>query len=257
VKQAQFLIRFDDICPTMNWTMWASIEAILCESGVRPIVAIVPDNRDPALRVEPACDSFWELVRGWQGNEWGIALHGYQHLYVTKDGGILRLNQRSEFAGLPKEEQARKLVSGMEVFRNERVHPSIWVAPSHSFDWVTVGLLRELGIRVISDGLFPYPHTDATRTLWIPQQLWRFRDVPCGVWTVCYHHNDWTETQLNRFRLDVERFRHQIVSPSEVTEQYAGRRQGISDRMAALAMLGFIRGMACYGRLQSLATNGR
>lgn len=257
MKRAQFLIRFDDICPTMNWKMWASIESILRERGIKPIVAVVPDNKDPGLRVEPPCDSFWELVRAWQQAEWGIALHGYQHLYVTDNSGILRLNERSEFAGLPEQEQARKLACGMEVFRQQGVNPRIWVAPSHSFDWVTVRLLPELGIRVISDGLFPYPHTDAAGTLWIPQQLWRFRNVPRGVWTVCYHHNNWTEKQLERFRLDVERFRDQIVSPSEVTEQYAGRQQDISDRIAALIVRGFIRGMGYYGRLHSFATDRR
>ncbi|MDQ2775350.1 MAG: DUF2334 domain-containing protein [Acidobacteriota bacterium] len=237
----------------MNWDMWAKIEAILYESGVKPIVAVVPDNKDPLLNVGPARESFWDAVRTWQANGWAIAIHGFQHLYVTDDCGLLGLQNRSEFAGLPYHEQARKLALAQEIFRREDIDPKIWVAPSHSFDATTVRVLHESGVCIVSDGLFPLPHQDQAGMLWIPQQLWRFRKVPRGIWTVCYHHNDWTEEQLRRFRQDVRRFREQIVSPSEICEQYAGRHKSVSDRLGALAMAGCIRGMDYFGRLQNLA----
>ena len=34
---AQYLIRFDDICPTMNWAIWSRIEAVLLESLLQPL----------------------------------------------------------------------------------------------------------------------------------------------------------------------------------------------------------------------------
>lgn len=50
-SRAKYLIRFDDFCPTMNWSVWSRIEAILLSEGIRPLVAIVPDNLDKKLEV--------------------------------------------------------------------------------------------------------------------------------------------------------------------------------------------------------------
>ena len=47
---AKYLIRFDDICPTMKWSTWEKVEDILLRSNVKPILAVVPDNQDPSLR---------------------------------------------------------------------------------------------------------------------------------------------------------------------------------------------------------------
>lgn len=66
-RAARYLVRFDDICPAMNWDMWGKIETVLRENGVKPILAVVPDNKDPLLDVGAPVSDFWERVRGWQG----------------------------------------------------------------------------------------------------------------------------------------------------------------------------------------------
>ena len=38
------VLRFDDLCPTMKWSVWDAIEKVLDRHGVHPIVAIVPDS---------------------------------------------------------------------------------------------------------------------------------------------------------------------------------------------------------------------
>lgn len=48
---ARFIVRFDDFCPTMNWTVWEAIETILDRYGIRPIIAVIPENKDPQLMV--------------------------------------------------------------------------------------------------------------------------------------------------------------------------------------------------------------
>src|SRR5215469_15652864 len=106
---AQYLIRFDDICPTMNWSVWNEVEQILVSAGVKPILAVVPDNQDPQLSVCEPKALFWDEVRRWQKRGWTIGLHGYQHLPVVQNGGILNLNQWSEFSGLGFHEQLAKL----------------------------------------------------------------------------------------------------------------------------------------------------
>ena len=51
---ARYLLRFDDLCPTMNWGMWDRIEELLVKASIRPIVAVIPDNRDPKMDIGPA-----------------------------------------------------------------------------------------------------------------------------------------------------------------------------------------------------------
>src|SRR5947208_8860243 len=202
----------------MNWDVWAEVEGILREAGVKPILAVVPDNKDKKLECGEPNSQFWEQVRQWQDMGAAIGLHGHQHRYLTRDPGVIGLQERSEFAGLPLAEQETKLRSGLEIFRRENVTPSVWVAPAHSFDENTVALLTKLGIKVISDGFFLFPHVDRRGMMWIPQQLWRFRTMPFGVWTVCFHHNAWTKEDVSAFREDLARYKHAIVSVPDAME---------------------------------------
>src|SRR5690349_25091254 len=39
--KACYLLRFDDICPAMNWTVWAAIEPMLERRGISPLIAVV------------------------------------------------------------------------------------------------------------------------------------------------------------------------------------------------------------------------
>src|SRR5579859_2230485 len=152
-----YLIRFDDICPTMDWGIWNRIEPTLMARQIRPILAVVPDNRDPGLVVGPSANDFWDRVRQWQARKWSIALHGYQHRYVNRNPGMLKLGNKSEFAGLASDQQETKLRAALEKLRLEGVRADAWIAPGHSFDETTVRILLQFGVRVISDGFSLYP----------------------------------------------------------------------------------------------------
>jgi hypothetical protein len=225
-RAATYLLRFDDICPTMNWTVWSEIESALVERNLRPILAVVPRNQDPVLQVEHAVEDFWDRVRGWQARGWTIALHGYQHSYVTFHPGIVTVRKKSEFAGVPASEQDEKLRRGVEIFEREKVWSHVWIAPSNSFDATTVSLLPRFGITTICDGNFRFPFVCRRGLFWIPHQIFGFRPAPAGVWTVCYHHNHWTDDDLHQFRRDLDRFGSQIASADEVEEEWAGHRSG-------------------------------
>src|SRR5438093_13646810 len=116
---AQYLVRFDDICPTMNWTMWSRIEKVLVKFRIAPILAVVPDNQDKKLMIAQPNPAFWEGVREWQARGWSIGLHGYQHLYSNGESGILGFARKSEFAGVAPEQQETKLRQAAEIFRRE------------------------------------------------------------------------------------------------------------------------------------------
>ncbi len=238
-KTKRYLLRFDDLCPTMNWPIWAEIEAILLEAGIRPILAVVPDNQDPVLQVGPPSAGFWERVRLWQQRGWTIALHGYQHRYVSRAAGLVALRKKSEFAGLPPGQQEEKLRCGMEIFERHGIQSRVWIAPGHTFDKITVGLLPKVGIRIINDGYFRFPYHDGSGMMWVPQQLGGFRPVPAGVWTVCYHHNEWTAADLPRLRRDLERHRLQIWSLDEAVEAFRDRRSAWSARLCTSPRLSY------------------
>ena len=44
-----YCLRLDDACPQMNAEKWARIERILDKYKVKPIVGVIPENRDPDL----------------------------------------------------------------------------------------------------------------------------------------------------------------------------------------------------------------
>ena len=73
-----YCLRLDDACPQMNTEKWARIERILDKYKVRPIVGVIPENRDPDF-VAVADENFWKKACEWQKKGWTIALHGLHH----------------------------------------------------------------------------------------------------------------------------------------------------------------------------------
>ena len=231
--RARYLLRFDDLCPTMNWPVWDQIEAVLEQENIQPILAVVPDNQDEVLRFGAAEPRFWDRVRAWQTRGWTVAMHGWQHRFVSEHAGLLGVNKFSEFAGIARDQQQAKLSAGRAVFERERLAARMFVAPAHSFDEVTLELLSSLGFRYVSDGFFPFPHVDRFGLLWIPQQLWAFRRRPLGVWTICFHINAWSTRELSQFRANVRAYRDAICDVETVVGEFGNRQQSIFDSAAA------------------------
>jgi predicted deacetylase len=193
---AEYLLRLDDACPTMHPGKWEAVERILAPHGIKPIVAIVPANEDPAL-VRAAVDpAFWQRARGWVRTGWVIALHGYLHSLRTSLPGLVPVQGRSEFVGLPLEEQRRRIREGVKALETNGLPAEAWVAPAHGFDMTTLQALRlESEIRLISDGFARRAYSREGFT-WLPQQLWRPRSMKKGLWTICLHPNEMNENAL-------------------------------------------------------------
>lgn len=197
----RYLVRLDDACATMDKKKWDKLERIFDTLGIKPIVAVVPDNQDSELIVEPPDKLFWDKVRAWQAKGWTIAMHGYQHVFHTidRDKMILPFHDRSEFAGLPLNKQAEKIRASLRLFKQEGIQPKVWIAPAHCFDSITLAaLLQETSIRVISDGLAVKPFYDHG-FMWLPQQLWQLAPRKFGLWTVCLHPNTMSLSQIDAF----------------------------------------------------------
>lgn len=219
----------DDACPTMDSQRWARLESILDYYDIRPVVAVVPDNKDPELQVDPPDPSFWIKVRKWQAKGWTIAMHGETHLMrPTEAKQILPFYKRSEFSGLTLTEQSEKLRRAQAIFDREHVSVETWIAPAHCFDWVTLEALKtSTSIKTISDSI-------ATKVYfmngfyWVPQQLWGFRDLPFGIWTVCLHPNQMGDEEYVTFERDLQAFSDRILNYSDV--KLVKRNRGLIDR---------------------------
>lgn len=191
---AKYLLRMDDACHTMNRSKWLVFEELFDALDIKPIVAVVPDNHDPELQCDASDHHFWNKVRSWQAKGWGIAMHGYQHcMHPTKSKLILPFYEHSEFGGLPYEEQADKIRKSWSIFVAEGIEPTVWIAPAHCFDRITLRAIRnETPIRIVSDGIARDQYFE-DGFFWLPQQLWNLAEKTSGLWTVCLHPNTMRE----------------------------------------------------------------
>ena len=194
-RGARYLLRFDDLCPTMDRAGWASFERLVREFQIRPILAIVPENQDPDLRQDEADERFWERMRSLQESGAAIALHGYRHRCVSDGRSLLPPHRLTEFAGVPAATQSAWIEQGTRIFREHGLEPKVFVAPRHGLDHGTLQALRAAGITAISDGFGRRP-TVHHGIAWIPQQLWGPARKKSGVWTICIHSNQATDMQV-------------------------------------------------------------
>jgi len=229
--QSQYLIRLDDACPTDKREIWDMLEIAFDRLQILPIVAVIPDCEDETLRYLDKDENFWNRIHRYQTKGYAIAMHGYKHVYVTKDKGIVPLNNYSEFAGLSLDEQRIKIKNGYQIMHSHGIKPTIWIAPAHSFDKNTLTALKmETDIWVISDGLALLPF-EYGGFLWIPQQLWRIKKKPFGIWTVCLHPNMMTQESCIAFLKDLEFVCNKVITIDKILEEkkYRHRKKSFFD----------------------------
>lgn len=63
---AKILIRFDDICPTMNFEQFHLAETMMDKYQIKPLVGVVPDCRDSDLLISDGKNDFWDYVLALQ-----------------------------------------------------------------------------------------------------------------------------------------------------------------------------------------------
>jgi predicted deacetylase len=239
-RPAQYLLRFDDLCPTMDRLRWERCKALIVEFGIRPILAVVPDNRDRSLEVAPADPLFWDEMRAMQAAGATIGLHGYRHLCTSKGSGFLALKTSSEFAGIEVDIQLQWLNTGLKILRKQGLDPTVWVAPNHGFDNGTLRALRAAGIRMLSDGLgrIPFRREDI---LWIPQQLWGPVEKTAGIWTICIHSNSADLAEIERLGRFLRNHANQFTSVDRVAEEFGTQNRDFTDVLYACYSLSRIQ----------------
>ena len=233
---ARYLIRFDDLCPTMDRARWARNERLMRRYGIKPLIAVVPDNRDPELVRDQADRDFWEHMRDLQADGWTVGLHGFQHLCEAQGGGLIPLHAQTEFAGRPEREQREKLERGLAILRGHGLVPTVWVAPRHGFDATTLRVLSSIGIYVVSDGsgIFPFARYGM---LWLPQQLWSPEARGRGVWTILVHTNTQTDAEFERLERFLESHAEEVVTVEQVCLEPIRRGASVENRIYRFAWM--------------------
>ena len=78
------LIRLDDIAENMNWDLMEKAEKLFDRFKIKPVLGVIPNNKDPELLSYPKRNNFWEHVRYWKKKGWEISMHGSTHIYDQK-----------------------------------------------------------------------------------------------------------------------------------------------------------------------------
>ena len=213
---SKFILRFDDIAPSMAWSKFSAFDALASELDIPLLVGVVPHCLDPKLAKEPAKADFWDVVRGWVNRGWTISQHGYTHQYVTKNPGILAKIKHSELAGLSYEEQYAKIKAGKDILVQQGVWQPVFMAPSHSFDYNTVRVLWDLDFRYLTDGYGVYPYKIGALTA-VPQLFASPKHLGFGVYTICIHPNTITQSEIQNILCFMRAHRKQFISFSDAT----------------------------------------
>ena len=151
-------IRLDDITPDMDFVKFNKIRGVLDAARVKPLIGVVPYSCDENLRIEKPHEDFAQLLKELEDAGWLIALHGYNHLYTSKNKGIFPLNNFSEFAGVDYDKQYMMINEGLSQLREWGVNPVMFMAPGHTFDKNTLKALKANNITKITDGFGEYPY---------------------------------------------------------------------------------------------------
>lgn len=191
MSKRNILIRFDDVCPTMNWEQWEKAMNLLNSINAPALIGVIPDCKDPELQINAHRNDFWEYIKQLQQNGFTIAMHGYNHIYSTFANGIVTKNKKSEFAGIPYEEQLDKIRKGKKILHEHGIDTNVFFAPSHSYDDNTLRALSECGFKYISDGMSARPYV-RNGILCLPCRSFGIPKIKGeGYYTAIVHAHEW------------------------------------------------------------------
>ena len=218
-KYTGLLIRMDDICENMNWALMDKCEKLFDKFKIKPLLGIIPINKDPELLKFPKNGRFWERVESWKNKGWEITMHGCNHLYTQKSdkNDIFNYGGNSEFYGLDYSTQLNKIKTGLEEFKKREIKVRSFFAPNHIYDSNTLKALKDSDIKIIIDGygLFPYYKN---KILFIPQLFYKEIFLPFGIQSTQMHINEWNDEAYKNFEMFVEKNYSKILNLNNIIE---------------------------------------
>lgn len=217
-------IRMDDITPAMDWEKFEAFRALLEEYHIKPLIGVVPDNRDENLNRGRENTEFWNYVKTLQESGWVVALHGYQHVYTQKKGGMFPLNDFSEFAGVSYEKQLNMLERGKKILEGHGIKTDIFMAPAHSYDKNTLKALKKAGFRRMTDGFGSLPYRWQGIIFYpISFRLKSSLKKNKGFTTMVVHTNTVSEADMEKYRRILKE--QEVISYGEYLKERPAERR--------------------------------
>ncbi len=182
------LVRLEDICPTLDRKKFEIFRTFFDETGIKPLLCVIPENRDPKLVKDNVNRDFWNFVRELKAEGYGIAMHGTYHLATGKSFGLISGDVSTEYAGMSYESQLKKLREGKHILAQQDLDTEIFAAPNHSYDLNTIRACKKLGINYFSDGMSKKPYMIEGVKLIPASPAWKKHRS--GILTMCIHTNN-------------------------------------------------------------------
>ena len=207
------LIRIDDIAENMNWNLMEKTELLFEKYGVKPVLGVIPENKDNELLAYPRKNNFWEQVRAWKAKGWEIAMHGHTHVYdkICQNDDYFNYGGGSEFFGHSIQVQKSKIKNGLKKFDSEKIKIRTFFAPNHTYDKNTFIALKNCGINEVIDGygLMPYIENEIK---FIPQLFYKVFALPFGIQSTQIHLNYWKQRDFDNFEKFIEKNSKKIIT---------------------------------------------
>ena len=212
-KNTGLLIRFDDVCENMRWDLMEKCEKLFDELNVKPVLGVIPNNKDEELLKYPENKNFWNTVRNWQLKGWTIAMHGNTHVYdsETNKEDYFNYGGKSEFFGHSLEEQKKRLSQGLRKFNEEKINIKTFFAPNHTYDKNTFIALKKIGLDQVIDGygLMPFNKMGIN---FIPQLFYKNIMLPYGIQSTQIHLNYWGKKDFEIFKKFIMKNKDKIIT---------------------------------------------
>ena len=210
------LIRFDDISENMNWKFMQKSEEIFDKYNIKPLLGVIPNNKDKEFLGYEKKENFWQKVRNWQKKGWEISMHGLTHVYDTETNkkDFFGYGGKSEFYGHPFEVQVEKISKGLKIFHSEGIKIRSFFAPNHTYDFNTFKALKENNLNKTIDGygFFPYEEFGIH---FIPQLFYKEIMLPFGIQSTQVHLNYMNEENFTKFQKFILKNKKEIISFDE------------------------------------------
>tara|TARA_B100001996_G_C18564399_1_gene555905 strand:+ start:215 stop:976 length:762 start_codon:yes stop_codon:yes gene_type:complete len=215
-----FLIRIDDITDTMNWVMMNRCEKLFDDLKIKPLLGVIPLNKDLELSKFEKNNDFWDKVLKWQDKGWEISMHGFEHKYSinTEKKDYFSYGGMSEFFNLPYELQKEKIEKGLQVFKSKKINIRSFFAPNHTYDKNTFRALKDSGIETVIDGYGLIPYSEHGLNF-VPQLFYKLILLPLGVQSSQIHLNNWNEEEFINFKKFINKNKECILDYNEAIKK--------------------------------------
>lgn len=210
-------LRFDDYHQDIDNETWVNVLSRYDKRGLRGVVAVCPKYEGEQLSADVV-----EFLHNLRENGWELAQHGYEHRDVGEGRGGSLYDERSEFAGLDYNEQARRIGAGRDILESHGINPTTFIPPWHEYDRTTARALADNGFDCINEGRWPVPWTIEGITL-IPTHIPAITPHMVGVGVVTMVSHPQLEDYPMRNADAVAGYEERVRTPSEILDWWRNR----------------------------------